>query len=152
MAVKKYKSIMPEVTLKYRKGNVKKVKISSSSDVYEIAMELFNQDTLEINEEFIALYLNASNNTIAWFKVSQGGITGTVVDVRHIIKTALDTNAVSIILMHNHPSGNCTPSQNDINRTREVVAAAKLFNIRVHDHIIVTDDNGYFSMSDKDII
>lgn len=150
--MKKYNSVMPEVTLKYKKGNVKKVKITCSDDVYEISKELFNRDTLEINEEFIALYLNSANNTLAWFKVSQGGIVGTVVDVRLIMKVALDVNAVGIILMHNHPSGNTKPSEADIKRTHEIKNAGNLFNIKVYDHIIVTADNGYYSLADKNVI
>jgi DNA repair protein RadC len=111
--MKEYKSLLPEITLKYKKGETKKFKITTSRDSNDILKVLFNIDTVEICEEFLCIFLNRNNNTIGWWRVSQGGMTGTVVDVRLILVTALQCGATSIIAAHNHPSGNTKPSDYD---------------------------------------
>jgi DNA repair protein RadC len=149
--MKKYKAILPEITLKYKSGVHKKAKISKSSDAAEIMREFFNQDTLELTESFIVLYLSKQNNTIGWIKISQGGISGTVVDIRLIFATALKCAASSLIIAHNHPSGNLKPSSSDINITKKIKEAGKLFDIELLDHLIFSSDS-YLSMSDDAFI
>ena len=102
---------MPEITLKYKKGNTEKVKIGSSKDCFDVFMKFYDQDTIEINESVIVLYLNSANNTIGWHKHSSGGATQTVIDIKLIMITALQCGAKSIILSHNHPSGATRPSR-----------------------------------------
>jgi len=149
--MKQYKELLPEITLKYKTGEQKKAKIANSQDCYDVLKEFFDQDTIELNESFIVLFLNRNNKTIGWLKVSQGGINGTVVDVRLILATALKCIASSVILAHNHPSGNTKPSQDDINLTNKVIKAGEIMDIRVLDHLIITDKE-FYSMADENLI
>lgn len=149
--MKKYKGSIPEITLKYKTGEIKKVQIMSSRDAYYFLKELYDQDTIELNETCIALFLNRANNTIGWFKVSQGGINATVVDNKLIVATALKCAASSIILSHNHPSGNSKPGETDKTATNTLKDACSLFDITLLDHIICTSKE-YFSFADDGLI
>lgn len=146
--VKKYNSNLPEITIKYKNGDYKKAKISSSKDCYNILKNLFNTDTIEYTEEMIIILMNRDNKTIGWYKVSQGGISGTICDPKVIFTVALQCGASSIILAHNHPSGNLKPSPADIQVTKKLIDGGKLLDINVLDHLIVTS-NGYTSLSDE---
>jgi DNA repair protein RadC len=95
--------------------------------------------------------LNQGNNIVSVTKISQGGISETVVDIRLVAKYALDGLATSIILVHNHPSGSSTPSPNDKAITNKVKGAMKLLDITLLDHLIVTKD-GYYSFADEGIM
>ncbi|SDD48069.1 RadC family protein [Niabella drilacis] len=101
-----------------------------------------------LREVFAVIFLNQSNVAIHFEVVSEGGITGTVADPRVILKKALEKNAVGIILAHNHPSGNLSPSKADEFLTQKIREAAKFLDIRVMDHIIVGDE-GYYSFADE---
>ncbi len=103
------------------------------------------------HEEFWALYLSRSNRVISERRIGQGGVSGTFVDVRLLVKGALEELASSIIVFHNHPSGNLRPSQQDISLTKKIRDAAALFDIRLNDHIIVASGS-YFSFHDEGII
>lgn len=102
-------------------------------------------------EEFWAIYLNQSNRVIRKERLSAGGLTGTYVDVRLIIKEALLCNATGMIIAHNHPSGNEKPSGEDNRITEQVKKAAETLNIRLIDHVIVTS-NTYYSYMDNDML
>ncbi|MBS1599535.1 MAG: DNA repair protein RadC [Bacteroidetes bacterium] len=102
-------------------------------------------------EVFAVVFLNRANKINHFEIISQGGITGTVADPRIILKKALEEDAVNIILCHNHPSGNLQPSHADEELTSKIKEAAKYFDIKVMDHIIVSDE-GYFSFADEGII
>jgi len=102
-------------------------------------------------EVFAVIFLNRANKINHFEIISQGGITGTVADPRIILKKALEEEAVNIILCHNHPSGNLQPSRADEELTAKIKEAAKYFDIKVIDHIIVSDE-GYFSFADEGII
>ncbi len=102
-------------------------------------------------EVFAVIFLNQANRVNHFEIVSQGGITGTVADPRLILKKALETHAVNIILCHNHPSGNLKPSKADEDLTVKIREAARFFDIKVIDHIIVSND-GYFSFADEGLI
>jgi len=102
-------------------------------------------------EVFGVVFLNQANRINHYEIISEGGITGTVADPRVILKKALEEEAVSIILFHNHPSGNLKPSQSDQTLTARIAEAARYFDIRVLDHIIVSED-GYFSFADDGMI
>lgn len=101
-----------------------------------------------VHEEFWALLLNRSNRIISAEKISQGGVSATVVDVRILLKKALDCMASGIILCHNHPSGALRPSAQDDSLTRKIAEAARLFDITVMDHVIV-GQSGYYSYRDE---
>ena len=102
-------------------------------------------------ESFCVLLLNRANKVLKTVKISDGGITGTVVDQRKVFKLALDNNATSIILGHNHPSGQVTPSSADIDLTKKMKAAGITLDLPVLDHIIVGDGN-YYSFADEGIL
>ena len=95
--------------------------------------------------------LNNSNETTGYFKISQGGITGTVVDIRIIAKYAIENLATGVILAHNHPSGKLMPSEADKQITRKVKDALKMFDIQVMDHLILTEQS-YYSFADEGIL
>ena len=114
---------------------------------------LFMQSRLkDQNQElFAVIFLNQSNKVNHFEIVSQGGITGTVADPRIILKKALEKNAVSLILCHNHPSGSLKPSNADQELTTKIKEAAKFFDIKILDHLIVSDE-GYYSFADEGLI
>ena len=103
------------------------------------------------HEVFCVVFLNRANRVNHFEIVSEGGITGTVADPRIILKKALEEDAVSLILCHNHPSGNLKPSRADEELTSKIKESAKFFDIKVLDHIIVSDE-GYFSFADEGLI
>ncbi|OFY20135.1 MAG: hypothetical protein A2W98_12375 [Bacteroidetes bacterium GWF2_33_38] len=127
---------------------VEKQKISGSKDAFEIFKAILGDLPYE---EFWILLLNRSNKIIEKIKISQGGISGTVIDTRVIMKYAIEGSASSLILCHNHPSGNISPSENDKQVTDKIKKAADIFDIKILDHIIVTDSN-YYSFADEGLI
>lgn len=127
---------------------IPKLTVSSSR---EIAAFLQPQLKELQQEVFGVLFLNQANKINHFEIVSKGGITATVADPKIILKKALEANAVSIILCHNHPSGNTRPSQADEELTQKIQAAAKLFDIKVLDHIIVSE-SGYYSFADEGLL
>jgi DNA repair protein RadC len=122
-------------------------KITSSKAVFEIMQPIIGELP---HEEFWVLYLNNSNKVIYKTQSSKGGITGTVVDSRLIFKTALECNATSLILTHNHPSGKLIASEADKEVTKKLKLAGQQMDILVIDHVIITE-NGYYSFNDNGI-
>ncbi len=122
-------------------------KITSSKAVFEIMQPIIGELP---HEEFWVLYLNNSNKVIYKAQLSKGGMTGTIVDIRLIFKVAFEQNATSIILTHNHPSGKLEASDADKEITKKLKLAGEQLDIRVLDHIIVTE-NGYLSFQDEGI-
>ncbi|TLX76907.1 JAB domain-containing protein [Labilibacter sediminis] len=124
---------------------IEKPKISGSRDVYEMMHPILADLP---HEEFWIILLNRANKVIGHQRISQGGIAGTVIDSRMIMKLAIDQLASSIILCHNHPSGNKMPSNQDKTITQKLKKAGSIMDIPVLDHIIVTDA-GYYSFADE---
>jgi DNA repair protein RadC len=123
-------------------------KITSSEDVYsKFAVELADLP----HEEFWVLYLDRANQIIDKVKISQGGVSATVIDIRIILKQAIDKLATSLILVHNHPSGSLKPSQSDLDITQKAIKASKLFDIAVVDHLIVAG-KCYTSLADEGLL
>ncbi len=123
-------------------------KITGSKDVADFFMPLLG----DLNhEEFWILLLDRANKIKDHFMLSQGGITGTVIDVRLIMKKALDSGAVSIILCHNHPSGNMRASDSDLKITQKIKQAAKVMDISLLDHLII-GQNRFYSFADEGIL
>lgn len=123
-------------------------KVSSSKDIAVFLKEKFQ----DLNhEQFGCVYLNIANKVIKHEIMSKGGMSETVVDPRIIIKAALDHRAVGLILFHNHPSGSLQPSKADLHITQKIKAAAQLLEIRLLDHIIVSNA-GYFSFADENLL
>jgi DNA repair protein RadC len=123
-------------------------KISSSKNVNELMQPLLG----DLNhEEFWVVFLNNSNKVLTKTQLSKGGFTGTLVDIRLLFKKALEVSATGLILCHNHPSGKLKPSQSDINLTQKIIEAGKVMDIKVLDHLIITEKL-YFSFADEGLI
>lgn len=146
-------NLIPKIGLTYKShatyDNLPKV--SSSSDAYKVLLQNWNPDTLELLETFVILPLNSCKRVLGFIEISTGAITRTVIDPRLIFSTALLTCATSIIVAHNHPSSQIKPSQADMKITEKLVAAGKLLDIQVLDHIIVTPKT-YFSFGDEGLL
>ena len=125
-------------------------KITKSANIAEYIRPFFGPE-IEVFEQIFLITLNQGNNIVSVTKISQGGISGTVVDIRLVAKYALEGLATSIILAHNHPSGSLKASSQDINLTKKVQAGMKLLDITLLDHLIVTRE-GYCSFADEGIM
>lgn len=124
--------------------------ITSSRDAANVLWANWSDD-LELLESFNVLFLNRANRVKGIFTASKGGVAGTVVDARLIFAAALKVLACSIILSHNHPSGNLQPSQADIDLTKKLAEAGKALDIQVVDHVILATQ-GYYSFADEGLI
>lgn len=142
-----------EVELVY-KSKVKpseRPQITSSLDAYNVIKLLWDDDKLDLCEQFKVLFMNRANKILCLYNLSSGGITGTVADPRLIYAAALRINAVSLILCHNHPSGSLKPSIADIDLTRKIKLAGSYFDMSVFDHLIITSET-YFSFNDEGLL
>jgi len=122
-----------------------KPQINSSRDAFHIIHPTLEDLTIE---EFWAIFLNRSNRVIDKIKISQGGVAGTVMDIKIIMKNALELLASSIIICHNHPSGNISPSNSDKDITKKIKEASALLDMQLLDHLIVTN-HSYYSFADE---
>ncbi|WP_224995101.1 RadC family protein [Cesiribacter sp. SM1] len=146
-------STVSEIQLYYR-PKIKpsqRPKIDSSQSCYELLLKIWDSGNLEFVEEFKTLLLNRANKVIGVAPVSKGGFSGTVADPKVIFGYALKAAASSLILVHNHPSGNLKPSEADIRLTRKIKEAGKLLDLPVLDHLIITAE-GYYSFADEGLL
>lgn len=127
------------------------IKITSANDAYQVFKRVFNTDTFDWREEFIMLCVNNSNKVVGFYKISSGGMTGTVVDVRMIFTIALQCLATGIIIAHNHPSGTLIPSESDKAITKKIKEAGNYLDIKVLDHLIITDES-FFSFANDGLL
>lgn len=140
----------PIYTLRKLQSDFPQIRITSSKSASEFIRQFYCDD-IGIFESMVLVTLNNDNQTTGFMKISQGGITGTVVDVRIIAKYAIDNLATGIVLAHNHPSGKLHASDADIQITKKVKEAMKLFDVQVLDHIILTE-TAYLSFQDEGIM
>lgn len=136
-------NIIAEIQVSYKTRISKKEKVTSAEKAYDIFLCSWSMQTLELQEEFKVMLLNRANEVLGIYPLSKGGTSGTVVDVKLLFAVVLKCNASGIIICHNHPSGNCKPSQNDIALTKKVKSGAELLDIQFVDHLIITKDNFY---------
>lgn len=131
-------------------SNLLKVKITNSNDIYEWCKEMYdeNKTDIAVSEVAYAIMLNNSNNIVAYNKISEGGITSAIIDIRLLMKFAINTLCTSMILVHNHPSGMLESSRQDKEITSKIQKGCNIFDIKLLDHLIITKE-GYYSMSDK---
>jgi DNA repair protein RadC len=129
---------------------IDRVQIKRTEDAVTFIRNFYDSD-ISIYESSFILLLNRGNYTIGWVKLSQGGITGTVMDAQLIAKIAIDSLAKGVIICHNHPSGNLKPSDGDISITNLVKNGLKLFGVSLLDHVILTETS-YYSFCDEGII
>ncbi|MEP5339444.1 MAG: JAB domain-containing protein [Algibacter sp.] len=142
--------MITEIELKYKPRVLKelRIKINSSQSAYETLLNNWDDDTIELYEEFKMLLLNRANEVIGIHTLSKGGIAGTIVDLKLLFAVALKSASSSIVLAHNHPSGNLNPSEADKNLYKKIKSAAKFLDISVLDNLIITK-NGYYSFVDE---
>ncbi|MBN7817466.1 JAB domain-containing protein [Algoriphagus pacificus] len=139
-----------EITLGYspKVKSSQRPKVGCSRQVYEVLYNFWDKDTLELAEHFQVMLLNRANRVLGICTISKGGTAGTVVDAKLVFATALKGAAQSIVVSHNHPSGNLIPSEQDKRITRRLVEIGKVLDLPVLDHVIVTAD-GYYSFADE---
>ena len=147
-------SLLSEITVSYN-PDISKIKpslVTCSEDSYKLLVSMFSADTILLQEMFVVLYLNRANKVKGAYKLSTGGITGTVADIRLILSVALKTVSTGIIISHNHPSGNLRPSKQDELLTRKIKDAADLLDLKLLDHIIISGEGTYFSFADEGLL
>jgi len=142
--------ILPEIKVSFKPVSsiTDRPIIHSSQDAYELLLQIWDMDTIHLFEEFIALFLDRKNGVIGYRLMNRGNNCGTVVDVKLIFSIALNCNSSSIILAHNHPSGNTKPSRPDDEITMKIDKGANLFELKLLDHIVITPDS-YYSYMDE---
>lgn len=139
-----------EVTYRNPVKISERAKITSSKIAEQLLREVWS-DNMEFCESFYLICLNRSSRVLGWLKISQGGLSGTVVDIRHVFSIALKSNSAAILVAHNHPSANLQPSESDIQITRKIKQAGILLEIPLIDHIILTKD-GFYSFADEGLL
>lgn len=137
-----------ELIYKTKVKNSQRPHIKSSKDAYRLALSAWDCNKIEFFEQFKVLLINNANKVLGIYEVSSGGITGTIVDLRLIFSAALKANATSLIMIHNHPSGNLTASEADKQITRKVKDAGVLLDIKLLDSLIITPES-YYSFADQ---
>ena len=138
-----------ETSLKYPElSHLPTKKITSPQDFYSLFYPVFKEEPVEV---FMVAWLSASNRIIGFEKITLGLLSSSLVDVRSVFKGAIVANCASIILSHNHPSGNPEPSSEDIAITRTLIEAGKIIGIQIYDHIIFADDK-YTSFVERRLI
>lgn len=142
---------LPKIKIKVSITGGERYQIKSPDDVANVCRSIFNADTLQWTEEVMIICLNRANVVMGYSKISSGGFSGTVCDPRVIMTFALQCAASSIILAHNHPSGNLTPSSGDIEMTKKIKQACSYLDVNLLDHVIITDE-GYYSIFENNNI
>ena len=127
-------------------------KIANSSDAARILNEIWDQNIIELQEQFIMLILNRGHRVLGRIVLSNGSTNGTIVDTKYITVTIARTNASAIILAHNHPSGQLKPSECDIRLTKKIKEICRLLDTTLLDHIIVTPYDGFYSFADEGLL
>lgn len=135
-----------EYSLTAKKMEFKNVKIRSSEDAVAFARNFYFDD-IDIFESVFLIFLNNANQTTGYAKISQGGLKSTVVDPKIVGKFALDSLADGVIMVHNHPSGNLSPSREDDNTTTRIAQIMRLIDSKLLDHIVITS-SGHYSYAD----
>jgi DNA repair protein RadC len=143
-----------EVELSY-KTKVKpseRIKVTKSDEVVKVFKSIYDLNKIELQEMFYVMLLNNANKVLGVAHISTGGTTACIVDMKTIFSIAVKANACGIVLCHNHPSGNVTPSNNDKQLTQKAKEAGKVLDITVLDHVIICGEENYFSFADEGIM
>ncbi len=137
-----------EIQISYNPPKGYRPTVNCSAEAYELLIEHYPTETIQLQEHFVIMHLNRANKVIGIHKLSIGGMTSTIADIRILLAVALKSMATAIILSHNHPSGVLKPSQADINLTQKIKEAAALLDIELLDHLIVSSD-GFYSFAQE---
>ena len=140
-----------EISYKPKFKSSERPQINSSELAYQIILNSWNQNKIELLEEFKIVLLNRRNRVLGIVNISQGGISGTIADVKVIFAIALKACASYIILFHNHPSGETDPSEEDLRLTKRLIEAGKLLDVNILDHLIVSKER-YYSFKDEGVM
>lgn len=146
-------NMVSEVELTY-KSKVKAADrpfVKCSSDIEKVLRNFYDENTIELQEQFYVMYLNRAFRVLGIYKVSTGGITGVIADPKLIMAMALKLASCYLILSHCHPSGNLQPSRADVDLTQKIKQAAAFFDMKVLDHVILTS-NEYLSFTDEEAV
>lgn len=147
------KTEVAEIEVSYRPAVADKPIITSSLDSYNVIKDFFPMSSISLKEQIIVLYLNRANRVIGAYKVSDGGLTSTIADLRLIFSVALKSVSCNFIIGHNHPSGNLKPSAADIALTQQLKEAGKIMDIKLLDHLILSpDEDKYYSFADEGLL
>jgi DNA repair protein RadC len=140
-----------EIEVTYKSVPSQQRIITSSYQANELTHEIYELSNakIDLKEYFFIILLNRRNKVISYYKLSEGGISGTIADIRLAFSTALKCVSTAMILVHNHPSGQLKPSDADEKLTKQFIDAGKILDILILDHIIVTSNNGYYSFADE---
>lgn len=141
-----------EVSYKCKTPANLRPKIDSARDAHDVLRNIWNNDNIEMCEEFKVLFLNKGNKVIGFHDLSKGGLSGTVVDVKLLFAISLKSLAAAIIIAHNHPSGSLTPSEADIKITRRIKTIGELLEMPLLDHIILSPDGNFYSFADEGML
>jgi DNA repair protein RadC len=137
-----------EISISYSGSKEKKLKVTNSKDSFEILLDSWDKNIIELQEAFKVLLLNRGNQVLGVYSMSKGRVSGTIVDAKLVFSVALKCNASSIIIAQNHPSGSLTPSEADKRLTQKLKKASQYLDIVLLDHIIVTKED-FYSFSDN---
>ncbi len=137
-----------EIQISYNPPKGYRPTVNCSADAYELLIQHYPAETIQLQEHFVIMHLNRANKVIGIHKLSSGGMTSTIADIRILLAVALKSMATAIILSHNHPSGVLNPSQADIILTQKIKEAAALLDIELLDHLIVSPE-GYYSFTQE---
>lgn len=137
-----------ELVYKTKVNASQRPKITSSKDMYEILKAAWNEDKIEFIEQFKVVLLNRANRVLGIYDLSTGGTCGTICDAKLVFAAAIKSNASSVILAHNHPSGQLFPSEADKRYTKKLVLIGELMEIPVLDHLIITKESFYSFVDD----
>lgn len=149
-----YAKEIPEIEIRYKYKPPKTLRVISSRVAAEALYEFFNKDTIQYSEEVVLIVLNRHNKCLGWIRISQGGLSGTVVDPKMVFGVCLKAGASSFLLGHNHPSGHMRPSEQDLHLTRQLCQGAKILDLTFLDHIILAPSESgqvedYYSFADN---
>jgi len=137
-----------EIQISYNPPKGYRPTVNCSAEAYELLIQHYPAETIQLQEHFVIMHLNRANKVIGIHKLSIGGMTSTIADIRILLAVALKSMATAIILSHNHPSGVLKPSQADIILTQKIKEAAALLDIELLDHLIVSSE-GFYSFAQE---
>ena len=144
-------SFVSEISVSYSPNYKRKIKLTSTGCAHNAFRKMWDVNLMNIQEQFCVLFLNNANEVIGFRCLSTGTLTASLIDLKILFGLACKTLSSKIIIAHNHPSGNLTPSQGDIDVTKIIKLAGKTLDIKLMDHIILTE-NDYYSFSDNELI
>lgn len=148
-----YFSIMKvsEIKVSYTNTGSKKIKVNNSDTAWQVALSHWDMSIIEFQEEVKVILLNRANVVLGIYELSKGGSTSSVVDIKIILSVALKTHSSSIIVVHNHPSGNLQPSEADKGLTVKLHKACEVVDLILLDHLVITQE-GFYSFKDNNLI